>query len=231
MKKIALTSSMEGRNTYLRTRYIRHVVTVAEQIGVEVMPIILPITAGERLIAQYAREFDGYIFTGGDDVDPMRYGEEKHEKCGDIEAERDEFEFSLLEKLIALDRPVYGICRGSQVMNVALGGSLWQDFPSMLNQTEPHVKRDEDGTTHHFVKTSGFLRDLTGEEIIHTNSYHHQSVKKVGSGLVVCGMSTDGIVEAFEHTSLSFYRAVQWHPELDPDDISYRLLKSFIDFI
>ena len=231
MKKIALTCSSEDRNFYLRSRYIRYTVNTAGRMGISVLPVILPIVSDEKLIAEYAREFDGYIFTGGDDMDPARYGEEKNEKCGDIEAERDEFELRLLAELIALDRPVFGICRGCQVMNVALGGSLWQDMESMIPLEAPHILKNENGDPYHRVKASGFLADLTESDAITTNSYHHQSVKKPGSGLEICGVSHDGIVEAFHHKTLSFYRAVQWHPEIDPDENSFRLLKSFFEVL
>jgi len=231
MKTIALTCSTENRNLYIRKRYIRYITSTAEKMGVSVLPVILPITEKADLIHEYARRFDGYLFTGGDDVDPALYGEEKIEKCGAIEPERDFFETALLRELTELDRPVFGICRGCQIMNTALGGTLWQDFASQKMLERPHVAKDEDGTTHHPVKAAGFLRDLTGSEDITTNSYHHQSVKKPGEGIEICAYSEDGIVEAIRHTSLSFYRAVQWHPEIDPDEISYKLLKSFIEAI
>jgi len=229
MKKIALTSSAEDRNLYIRSRYIKYAVNTAARMGIEVMPVILPIVSGKNLIAEYAREFDGYIFTGGGDVDPARYGEEIHEKCGSIEQKRDEFELHLLYELISLNRPVFGICRGCQVMNVALGGTLWQDFSSMIPLRDPHVLRTENGDPYHKVKASGFLRDLAATDEIVTNSYHHQSVKTPGDGLHICGTGIDGIAEAIEHESLSFYRAVQWHPEIDPDDISFKLLQSFFE--
>ena len=231
MKTIALTCSTEKNNYYLRTRYIKYITSSAEKLGITVLPIVLPITEKTDLIREYARRFDGYLFTGGDDVDPALYGEEKLPQCGDIEPERDVFETALLRELVTLDRPVFGICRGCQIMNTALGGTLWQDFASQKKLEHPHFEKTEDGSKYHRVKAAGFLRDLTESEVIVTNSYHHQSVKDPGNGLEICAYSEDGIVEALNHTSLSFYRAVQWHPEIDPDEISWKLLKSFIEAI
>lgn len=231
MKTIALTCSTEKNNFYLRTRYIRYITSTAEKMGVRILPVILPITENTDLIREYARRFDGYLFTGGDDVDPALYGEEKIPQCGDIEPERDSFETALLHELVSLDRPVFGICRGCQIMNTALGGTLWQDFASQKMLELPHFEKEEDGSKHHPVKASGFVAELAGSEDIVTNSYHHQSVKDPGNGIEICAYSEDGIVEAINHTSLSFYRAVQWHPEIDPDEISYKLLKSFIEVL
>ena len=163
-------------------------------------------------------------------VDPSIYGEEKHPNCGGIESSRDVFELSLLSKVTALDKPVFGICRGIQVMNVALGGTLWQDIPSQWSEPHGtvHFERNENNDPRHRVTVSGMLREVLGEEVVTTNSYHHQSVKKVGDGLVVCAVNEDGIVEGIEHTELTFYRAVQWHPEVDPDDVSKKLFTEFL---
>ncbi len=230
MIKIALTSSSGDNTFYIRPRYTNVLMRFAREAGIDVMPVILPITDDEGLIETYANEFDGFICTGGDDIDPSIYGEEKHPKCGVIESRRDIFELSLLNKVTALDKPVMGICRGIQVMNVALGGTLWQDIPSQWSEPKgsAHFVRNENNDPRHHVTVSGSLRGLLGEEVVVTNSYHHQAVKTTGDGLVVCGVNEDGIIEAIEHTELSFYKAVQWHPEVDPDDISKKL---FVDFL
>lgn len=229
MKTIALTCSTETDKLFLRPRYIDWILQSAEKCGVSVLPVILPATADENVIRGYARMFDGYLFTGGDDIDPALYGEEKHEKCGNIEPERDLFELALLRELISADRPVFGICRGIQVMNVALGGTLWQDHYSQVTRKKPHAEKDVSGTPRHRVQTSGFLREITDSEWITANSYHHQAVKIPGNGLTVCGMSEDGIIEAIAHDTLTFFRAVQWHPEIGVDEISVKLFAHFFD--
>ncbi len=230
MIKIALTSSSGDNMFFLRPRYTNVLMRFAREAGYDVMPVILPITDDEALIETYANEFDGFICTGGDDIDPSIYGEEKHPNCGGIESSRDVFELSLLSKVTALDKPVFGICRGIQVMNVALGGTLWQDIPSQWSEPHGtvHFERNEKNDPRHRITVSGMLREVLGEEVVTTNSYHHQSVKKVGDGLVVCAVNEDGIVEGIEHTELTFYRAVQWHPEVDPDDVSKKLFTEFL---
>lgn len=231
MKTIALTCSTESDKYFLRLRYIEYCLTAAKHTGVEIMPVILPLTSDLRVIENYAKSFDGYLFTGGDDIDPSLYGEEKHEKCGVIEYERDRFELALLAELINHDRPVLGICRGIQIMNVALGGTLWQDHYTQVRRTAPHAEKKDDGIPKHKVRLSGVLQECIGDNAcgwITTNSYHHQAVKAPGTGLTVCAQSEDGIIEGISHETLSFYRAVQWHPEIEPDSISLKLFESFL---
>jgi putative glutamine amidotransferase len=230
MIKIALTSSSGDNMHFIRPRYVNALMRFAREAGIDVLPVILPITTDDALLEAYANEFDGFICTGGDDIDPSIYGEEKHPKCGAIESTRDICELALLNKVTALDKPVFGICRGIQVMNVALGGTLWQDIPSQWSEPHGtvHFERNENNDPRHRVTVSGMLREVLGEDVVVTNSYHHQAVKKPGDGLVICGVNEDGIVEAVEHTELTFYRAVQWHPELDPDDVSKKLFTEFL---
>lgn len=230
MVKIALTSSSGDDMHFLRPRYVRTLMRFAATAETEVMPVMLPIVDDEELIAAYANEFDGFICTGGDDIDPSLYGEEKHPRCGTIESLRDTFELSLLRRVAELDKPVFGICRGIQVMNVAMGGTLWQDIGAQWNEPQGsvHVHRSESKAPYHRVTVSGKLRLLLGGDEVVTNSYHHQSVKEVGRDVSVCAVSEDGLIEGIEHTKLRFYRGVQWHPEIAPDDISRRLFEDFI---
>ena len=227
MLKIALTCSTEPKNYYIRTRYSRVLLQYAQEAGVEILPVVLPLVEQEEVIRRYAEEFDGFIFTGGDDLEPSTYGEETLPACGEISQERDAFELALLREVTALKKPVFGICRGLQVMNVFCGGTLWQDFPSQCPAEQPHCEKDERAATHHPVRTEGSLRELLGAEWVSTNSYHHQAVKKLGENLRAVAHSTEGYVEALEHTELPFFRAVQWHPELDPDEISRVLYEAF----
>lgn len=227
MLKIALTCSTEPKNYYIRTRYTRVLLQFAQEAGVKILPVVLPIVEQPEVIRRYAEEFDGFIFTGGDDLDPASYGEEVLPACGEIAVERDAFELALLKEVTALKKPVFGICRGLQVMNVFCGGTLWQDFPSQRPTETPHCEKDERAATHHPVHTEGSLRELLGAEWVSTNSYHHQAVKKLGENLRALAYSTEGYVEALEHTELPFFRAVQWHPELDPDEISRVLYEAF----
>ncbi len=226
--KIALTCSVEGDRFFQKMRYVDYAVRAGEMFGFDVTPVILPVVSCERTIREYASLFDGFIFTGGDDVEPCLYGEKRLPCCGESELCRDEFELALLRELIRLDKPVFGICRGIQVMNVALSGTLWQDFRSQLTGVE-HVCDMEKPV--HEVKVSGFLRDLCREDEILTNSYHHQSVKVLGDGFSAAAVSKDGIIEAAECVSLRYFKAVQWHPEMAGDRLAMELLRDFYEHI
>lgn len=235
MLKIALTCSTEPQNFYLRTRYSRVLLSCSAAAGRrDVMPVILPITDMPEVIRMYANEFDGFLFTGGDDVDPVSYGEEKLPTCGDIEPERDAFELALLKEVTALKKPVFGICRGIQIMNTFLGGTLYQDIDTQyapLEGKQHCIKDESDGATHHLVKVEGFLRDLLGQEEIMTNSYHHQSVKMLGQGFHPAGYSAEGLLEAAERTDYPYFRAVQWHPEVRPDHFSQSIFAQFLEAV
>ena len=233
MLKIGFTCSTEPQNFYIRTRYTRVFLECAKKVGYDdVVPYVLPIVEDPWLIETYAKDLDGFIFTGGDDIDPAAYGEEKLPECGEVEPERDAFELAMLRECVKQNKPVFGICRGIQIMNTFLGGTLWQDQPSQLGKTE-HCTKDEQGHTHHPVKlVPGFLQELLGgaEEIM-TNSYHHQSVKTPGKGIECVAFSDGEIVEAIDCPSLPFFRGVQWHPEVKPDEISQALFAQFLDAV
>lgn len=232
MIKIAMTCSTEPQNFYLRTRYTRVFLDCARAAGFDgVMPVILPIVEDPGLIRSYAEEFDGFVFTGGDDLDPVFYGEEKIPECGEIDPERDRFELALLAEVTRLKKPVLGICRGLQVMNVFLGGTLWQDFPTQCPHEGEHCTKDEKGHTHHNVALEGFLARLAGAEHYSTNSYHHQSVKEAGRGLVIVARSDEGIVEGIDAPGLPYFKAVQWHPEVKPDELSQAIFADFLHFL
>ena len=189
------------------------------------VPVMLPLLDDEAVLRRLVDTLDGFLMTGGPDAAPAYYGEARHPLCGEPSEKRDRFELALLRELIRLKRPVFGICRGIQVMNVALGGTLWQDIGAQL-LTSPHLA---EGADLHTVYVSGSLAELFGKSEIQTNSFHHQAVGVPGAGLKVLARSRDGVIEAVAHESLPFYRAVQWHPEMRPDDAeSKKLIASFL---
>jgi len=178
------------------------------------IPMVLPLTEEEQDIDQILKVCDGFVFTGGDDIDPGMYGEEKLDCVGPCK-ERDNFEMKLLHKAIAADKPVLGICRGMQLLNVALGGSLYQDITTLLpSHIEHRMEPPLDKVIHEIrIVDETPLMNVIGKNHIMINSYHHQCVKKLGVELEVMAYAPDGIIEGIYMPQKKFVQAVQWHPE------------------
>jgi putative glutamine amidotransferase len=182
------------------------------------VPIILPFFP--ELAANMLNMIDGLILTGGADIDPARFGDtEVHPKTYDILPDRDEAEIRLAQGALDRDLPLLGICRGIQVLNVAMGGTLYQDVPDQFSADIQHRQHEvdipADEPAHIVTVASGSLLERTyGDEPIPVNSFHHQAVKGVATGLVASGVAEDGLVEAIESTDYAFVLGVQWHPEL-----------------
>ncbi len=165
-------------------------------------------------------ELDGLLLTGGGDIDPVLYGEPRHPAVEDAEPGRDEFEIDLARRAMAADLPLLAICRGAQVLNVAAGGTLVQDIPSAIASTLSHsIVEPKSAEAHaiHVEPGSRLERALgarvDGSHTCPVNSRHHQSVGRVGSGLVPSATAPDGVVEAIENPNGEFCVGVQWHPE------------------
>ncbi|HUA12837.1 MAG TPA: gamma-glutamyl-gamma-aminobutyrate hydrolase family protein [Solirubrobacteraceae bacterium] len=168
--------------------------------------------------AQVLDLIDGLMLAGGADLDPASYGREPHPKTVDVVPERDAFEVALARGAIERDMPVLGICRGMQLINVALGGSLLQHLPeSVGHEDHRRVLGSFDGADHDVELVEGSLAaTTTGERVHSTLSHHHQGVDCLGTGLVVSGSSViDGLPEAIEVPDRAFVLGVQWHPEAD----------------
>jgi len=164
-------------------------------------------------------EIDGLLLTGGGDVDPVFYGEDRHATVEDAEPGRDEFEIDCARRAMASDLPLLAICRGAQVLNVAAGGSLVQDIPSSVAAPLSHsVASPRDAPAHEISISAGSrLQQALGAAgtgpSCSVNSRHHQSVARLGEGLIATATSQDGVVEAIEKPDAPFCLGVQWHPE------------------
>ncbi|HEX5635395.1 MAG TPA: gamma-glutamyl-gamma-aminobutyrate hydrolase family protein [Gemmatimonadales bacterium] len=159
---------------------------------------------------------EGLLLTGGDDVDPALYGEAPHPTFDVSEPGRDAFEIDLVRRALAADIPVLAICRGLQVLNVALGGTLVQDIPSEPGAWLQHDAEGPPNTLAHTVTVApgSCLASLLGpDETRGVNSRHHQAIRAVGHGVVVTAVSPDGVIEAAEVPYARFCVGVQWHPE------------------
>lgn len=160
------------------------------------------------------------LLTGGVDVDPARYGEERLASVPSIDPVRDEFEITLIREAAAAGLPILGICRGLQILNVAFGGNLFQDVASQTPSTIQHSKTTPLCAIAHevWITRSSRLASLMSEKLAESdscavNSRHHQAVKHLAEGFEVTATAPDGVVEAIEHRTLPFCVAVQWHPE------------------
>ncbi len=196
------------------------------------IPIIIPYCEGEDVLDGIIDLCDGFLFSGGADIDPSRYGETADPLCGKPELLRDELEFRLFEKIKKSKKPLLAICRGCQFVNVAFGGTLLQDIPSQLS-TETHHRQLEPKFSHSHsvnIKENSFLFDIVGCSKIKANSFHHQAIKRLGDELEVVATSDDGVIEAIYYTGEQYIRGYQWHPEriCDIDEYHQRIFDDFV---
>ncbi len=196
------------------------------------IPIIFPLTKEEKELKTIADRCDGFLFTGGHDVDPRIYHEEPLEGLGDTCSARDEMEMIILQEALNADKPVFGICRGIQFINAALGGTLYQDLPLQHpSDIEHHQDPPYDVPVHKVtVAENSPLYHLLGKEQLAVNSYHHQAVRELSPQLKVMATSTDGLTEAVYMPGKRFVWAVQWHPEFSHrvDEDSRKMFTAFI---
>ena len=191
------------------------------------VPVVLPYCEDEEILDVFVKKCDGFLFTGGQDISPSFYNEAPSDKLGRTCSLRDNMEFKLFATAFAADMPIFGICRGLQLMNAALGGSLYQDIPTQLPSTLTHSQKKPYDAAVHEVKLSekSKLCKLFGKESLEVNSLHHQGVKILAPVLKIEAVSPDGLVEAFTCPDKKFVNAVQWHPEyLYKNDVNSRLL-------
>jgi putative glutamine amidotransferase len=215
----------------MNQRYFRAVTIVG---GV---PLMIPLFSDDlaTVRAMYER-LDGLLIPGGVDMDPQTYGEAMRPEVGRLDAARDTVELQLVRWAIADGMPVLGLCRGAQVINVAAGGSLYQDIPAQIGTELQHDCYPTKGFTrthlaHPVALSAGSrLEAVLEQSSIDVNSMHHQSVKTLGDGLAITAVAPDGVVEAVEGTGEAFLVGVQWHPEVfDTDDRSTRpLFEAFV---
>jgi putative glutamine amidotransferase len=195
------------------------------------LALILPFTQNRDNISLIVEKADGFLFTGGMDVDPAFYGEKGIGALGPADPDLDRFQLAVLEDVMACRKPVLAICRGIQLINVALGGSLFQDISTQysaapLKHMQDTLSFDVDHPV--IIERGSRLHELFGPQIM-VNSRHHQSIKALGKDLIITARAPDGVIEAAQHKSLPM-DLVQWHPELllRKNDDMLRLFTSFI---
>lgn len=197
--------------------------------------VTLPLEVSEEDLAQIVDTMDGFIFTGGQDIHPFLYGEGTYIKCGEIDEKRDAMELALLPLVMKARKPILGICRGIQTLNVGLGGTLYQDVPGQFSReyTLLHQQSFPYYTQTHTVNImpDTKMAEICGESVIRVNSMHHQAVKDPAPGCIVCGVATDGLIEAIEMPGYPYLVGVQWHPEhlWSHDQAAANLFRSFVE--
>jgi putative glutamine amidotransferase len=194
------------------------------------LPVLLPAVMSDECREAYMQPLHGLLIPGSAaDVDPWRYGEEPHARLGPANPLRTDFEIYLVRLALTRELPVFGICGGSQVLNVALGGSLYQDIPSQVPKAYKHSGSPQPVHTVDIVPGTR-LAAILGAPEMRVNSLHHQAVKVPGQGLIISASARDGIIEAVEMAGQAFVIGVQWHPErlFTEDAAAQRLFSAFV---
>lgn len=210
---------------YCDTNYVN---SVAEAGA---LPLVLTHSGDPAVVRRMVESIDGLLLTGGEDVNPLHYSEAVAFPEFSVADERDKFEFALLNAIFLTGKPIFAICRGHQVVNVALGGTLIQDIPAAIGSTH-HFQTQLPPATVHEVRIderSRTARSLNAG-VVRVNSYHHQAIDRLAPSLRAVGWSEEGIVEAVEHSAHPYLVGVQWHPErLCVDGLPHKNL--FRDFV
>lgn len=199
------------------------------------VPLLLPLQVEKDELAVAANVCDGFLFTGGPDIDPFRFGEETIKQCGVVVPERDKMEEYLFQIAMESDKPILGICRGIQVLNVFLGGTLYQDisaqFPSDLSISHSQQSGNSVLTHSVIINEDTMLYDILSKELIKVNSFHHQAIKDMAPALKIAGVSMDSLVEAVYLPEHKFFLGVQWHPEhlFSTNEDALNLFKAFVN--
>ncbi len=215
------------------------------------IPIALPLEASETDLRQLVSALDGFLFTGGPDVHPFLFGEETLVGCGSASVKRDQMELTLLKLIMEQKKPIMGICRGIQAINIGLGGTIYQDIPSQVERALPiahqqpfphrvpsHTVKITDGSLLADVISGRFLAEETAEAesepsphlVIRVNSTHHQAVCLTAPSLTACAYAPDGIIEGVEMKDYPYLAAIQWHPEYlwEEDPAALNLFRGLI---
>lgn len=224
---IGVTTFIEG-NSYRLPKYYGEAIVDCGGVSV-----LLVKTLNEDRVKAQVEALDGIILAGGNDVDPMYFNEGPHQKLGSIEPGRDEYEMMLIKYALEMDKPILGICRGAQILNISQGGSMYQDIYSQMDDVYQHGQQAPIQHMSHFIdiEKDSKLYEIMGNDNIKINSFHHQANSTPGEGLRVVAKSKDGVVEAIESTNHEFVIGVQWHPEgtYEVDTHSQKLFQRFVD--
>ncbi len=211
--KIGITCGVKqnGRNDFAYLSY-NNINVIKEAGGI---PIILPLLKEE--CDSYLDIIDGLLFSGGNDVNPMYFNEDPVNGIGETNILRDEFEIEIFKKAVVKDIPILGVCRGMQVINIAAGGTIYQDIKTQFKTNMCH-KQTGTPQYNYFhnvqIEEDSKLYNIYKSNNIYTNTFHHQAVKDLAPGFKSTAKTKDGLIEAIESTNNKYVLAVQWHPEM-----------------
>jgi len=179
------------------------------------LPIILPLVKSKSIIQEYVSLCDGFLFCGGGDITPLLFGQEPEYGIGETDIGVDLFQIRLMKEILETEKSVLAICRGMQILNVACGGTIYQDLEQIdfetINHMQTSISRRDMSHKVLFAEKSR-INKLLGN-FAYTNSFHHQAVELLGAGLIASGRTGDDVIEAIEMPSHPFVLGVQWHPE------------------
>lgn len=194
------------------------------------IPVLLPASLDHTGISKYVELCDGFVMTGGRDITPSRYGDEMSTHTNLLNPRRENFDFALIDAVLKANKPILGVCLGSQELNVALGGSMIQDLPTETSSTIDHRPGHADITAHTVDITTGTrLHDIIGTTTLSVNSLHHQACDRLGSGVLVAARAPDGVVESFQVENHDFAMGVQWHPEATTSTEHLAIYKALVE--
>jgi putative glutamine amidotransferase len=202
-------------------------------LGAGAIPVMIPLGLPEEGLSKLLSRVDGVLFSGGGDVHPERYGSVPHPRVGFVDEDRDRVEALLVNHTLQQGLPIFGICRGLQLINVALGGTLYEDLGDQLpgaiqhNHAKGHPRDYLAHTVQ--VKEGSLLAGALGSQSTQVNSLHHQGIRQLAASLQASAFAPDGVVEGVELPGYSFGLAVQWHPEwLQAHPAMRRLFQAFV---
>jgi putative glutamine amidotransferase len=219
---IGLTTYLQRAQTGVwdtRAAYLPHVYFDAVTRAGGIAVLLPPQPVDDRIAARVLDGLDGLIVTGGRDVDSTRYGQAPHPETDRPGIDRDDWELALLTGAIAREIPFLGICRGAQVLNVALGGTLHQHLPDVIGSSKYQLGNAEFAKVEVLIDEASAVGRMVGGDDLTVEVYHHQAIDVVAPGLRVTARSQDDVIEAVELESVPFGVGVQWHPEQTPEDL------------
>ena len=213
----SLTASSIGDSIYTLERNIiaRDYSRAIEYAGGT--PLLIPHVGDIECINQYLGLLDGLVLSGGGDIDPLLFGQEPHQNLGSVDRVRDEMELQLTQQALDQDLPILAICRGIQMLNVAAGGTIYQDIAAEMPQ--PTLRHSQSGAGWYASHTIDIISESRLFQIFDSptarvNSFHHQAVREIGEGFIATAKAKDNVIEAIESPTRRFALGVQYHPEM-----------------